>query len=146
MLLWTFDRTQRKEWLGLAEMGHQELVSVTTTHHSLITYGGHGMVQQQKMRWHSCTANHVSFGPDLVECFKTFDRAQPEQWLGLAKTDYQELISQQNNPSLMGHIWRTWNGPAAIDEVTCLQTMWVLAKKVTWLRLAKMDHQELVSQ
>jgi hypothetical protein len=50
--------------------------------------------------------------------------------------------------SLIGHIPRPWNGPAAMNEVSCLQTAmlwshngwmsiqtfdWILPSKLTWL-------------
>jgi hypothetical protein len=36
-----------------------------------------------------------------------------------------------NKTSFIGHIWRTWNGPAATVEVSWLQTAWVLVQ--IWL-------------
>jgi hypothetical protein len=36
-----------------------------------------------------------------------------------------------NKTSLIGHTWSPWNGPAATEEVSWLQTTWVLAQ-ICW--------------
>ena len=123
--------------------------------------GGHGMVQQQQMRCHGCKL--MSLGSDLVGYFKTLDMIQPIMWLGLAEMDQWKIPPIKRSHILIGHIWRTWNGPAATDEevswqviatngmslssdlVGCFKTSVRIHPK-NWLGLAQMGQQELVLQ
>jgi hypothetical protein len=122
-MLQTFERTQQKQWLCLAEKGpHRSLFHNKTTHHALVTYRGHGIVQQQQMRWHM-GAHHVSFGPDLVRFFfELLTWSSQNSDFAWQRWALRSLF--HNKTSLTGHIWRTWNGLAATNEVSWLQTMW----------------------
>jgi hypothetical protein len=97
----------------------------------------------------------MSFGPDfLVGQFKAFGRIQPKMDSAWLRWATRSLF--HNKTSLIGHIWRTWNGPAATDEVLWLQNApdflvgqfqaFGRIQPKNGLSLAEMDHQELVSQ
>jgi hypothetical protein len=65
--------------------------------------------------------------------FVTFCGTQPNSDLVWQRWTTRSLFHHKS--SLMGHIWRTWNGPEATDEVLWLQTMLVLAQ--IWLDALK---------
>ena len=52
-VLGNFWQGPAKKWTWLCRDGPPG-ACFTSKHHSLVTYGGHGMVQQQQMRFHGC--------------------------------------------------------------------------------------------
>jgi hypothetical protein len=67
-------------------------------------------------------ANHVSFGPDLVGCFKTFDSIKPNSDLTLHRWATRSLFQSQQPITHWSHRW---------GVMAALQTMWALAQ--IWL-------------
>ena len=87
-----FCRDQPRNGIGLAEMGHHG-ACFTANHHSLVTYEGHGMAQQQQMS--VMAANCMNFGSELFGCYENFSSDQPKKGPCLAEMGHQELVSQQ---------------------------------------------------
>ena len=61
-------------------------------------------------------ANPVTFGSDLVGAIKI--QAGFSQKMDLAWQRWATRSLFHNKTSLIGHIWRAWNGPAATDDVS----------------------------
>jgi hypothetical protein len=95
---------------------HQELVLQQN-----ITHWSHmeDIEWSSSSRWGVMSANNgwvfKRFGHQML---KNFCQIQPKKWHDLA---WQICVitrsSFNNKTSLIGHVWRTLNGPAAADEV-----------------------------
>jgi hypothetical protein len=92
---------------------------LTLQHHSLDSYGGHGMVQQHLTLWN--VSKQHQFCPDFDGEVLNFlpATAQKGAW---TDRDGQSGAGFDIGTSLIGLIWRTWNGPAASHSVECLRT------------------------
>ena len=66
-----------KKWTWLGRDGPPG-ACFTSKHHSLVTYGGHGMVQQQQMRCHGCKPHE--FWLRAVWVVQKFWQGPAKQW------------------------------------------------------------------
>jgi hypothetical protein len=88
----------------------------TLKHHSLDPYGGHGMVQQQLTRCHGwkCHQFWVGFEVTGAKCFPA--TVQNKAWHMWWHRCWATRSWLHIETSLIGSIWRTWNGSAATDK------------------------------
>jgi hypothetical protein len=144
-----------KNWLDLAQMLHQELVSQQN-----ITHWSHtkGMEWISSNRWGVMAANCLSLGPDWLDLVKLLIRSGPKTDLAWHRCSTRSWFHIKT--SLIGHIPRVWNGSAATPQMRYngfkqleFGLRWVWSSKLltrsgpkNWLGLAQMLHKELVSQ
>jgi hypothetical protein len=94
-------------------------------HHSLDTYGGHGMVQQPPVLSHASKRHQLC--PNLRQSAKLVDNGSPKSGRARHRWGLRSWFGTAS--SLIGHIWRTWNGSAASCTVTCLHKRHQLCPK-----------------
>ena len=110
----TFDQIKPKNWLGLAQMVHQQLVSYQN-----ITHWSHSHIKMMEWsssnRWGVMAAKCFILCSDWLDVSKLLTRSGPKTDLAWHRCSTRSWF--HSKASLIGHTPRAWNGSAATDEV-----------------------------